>query len=48
MSINDERRLGMKIAVLDDYQEVALKMADWSTIPDCPENPAYNPVIGRI
>jgi phosphoglycerate dehydrogenase-like enzyme len=27
----------MQIAVLDDYQEIALKMADWSSIPGNPE-----------
>lgn len=27
----------MKIAILDDYQEIALKMADWSLIPGKPE-----------
>lgn len=27
----------MKIAILDDYQEIALKMADWSLIPGNPE-----------
>jgi phosphoglycerate dehydrogenase-like enzyme len=27
----------MKIAILDDYQEIALKAADWSSIPGRPE-----------
>jgi phosphoglycerate dehydrogenase-like enzyme len=27
----------LKIAILDDYQEIALKMADWSLIPGNPE-----------
>lgn len=27
----------MKIAILDDYQEIALKVADWSAIPGRPE-----------
>jgi hypothetical protein len=26
-----------KIAVLDDYQNISLKMADWSSIPGNPE-----------
>ena len=27
----------MKIAILDDYQEVAMKLTDWSSIPGHPE-----------
>jgi hypothetical protein len=27
----------MKMAILDDYQDVALEMADWSSIPGNPE-----------
>ncbi len=27
----------MKIAILDDYQDIALKIADWSLIPGNPE-----------
>jgi len=27
----------MKIAILDDYQEIAMKLADWSSIPGRPE-----------
>jgi phosphoglycerate dehydrogenase-like enzyme len=27
----------MKIAILDDYQEIAMKVADWSSIPGRPE-----------
>ena len=32
----------MKVAVLDDYQDVALKMADWSALPD-----GWEPVVFR-
>ncbi|OGO36861.1 MAG: hydroxyacid dehydrogenase [Chloroflexi bacterium RBG_16_57_8] len=31
----------MKVAILDDYQQVALKMADWSTLPDVTEVRAF-------
>src|SRR2546427_13123587 len=27
----------MRIAILDDYQEIAMKLADWSSIPCRPE-----------
>jgi len=27
----------MRIAILDDYQEIAMKLADWSSIPGRPE-----------
>jgi hypothetical protein len=27
----------MRIAILDDYQEIAMKSADWSSIPGRPE-----------
>jgi hypothetical protein len=27
----------IKIAVLDDYQNIALQMADWSSLPGNPE-----------
>ena len=32
----------MKVAVLDDYQDVALQMADWSALPD-----GWEPVVFR-
>jgi phosphoglycerate dehydrogenase-like enzyme len=32
----------IKIAVLDDYQNIALKMADWSSIPGNPEIKVFN------
>jgi phosphoglycerate dehydrogenase-like enzyme len=32
----------IKIAVLDDYQNIALKMADWSSIPGNPEISVFN------
>jgi len=32
----------MKIAILDDYQNIALKMADWSLIPGNPEIKVFN------
>jgi hypothetical protein len=32
----------IKIAVLDDYQNIALKMADWSSIPGNPEIQVFN------
>jgi phosphoglycerate dehydrogenase-like enzyme len=31
----------MRIAILDDYQQVALRMADWSTIPGATEITAF-------
>ena len=32
----------IKIAVLDDYQHISLKMADWSSIPGNPEISVFN------
>jgi phosphoglycerate dehydrogenase-like enzyme len=32
----------IKIAVLDDYQDIALEMADWSSIPGNPEIKVFN------
>ena len=32
----------MKVAVLDDYQDVALQLADWSALPD-----GWEPVVFR-
>lgn len=32
----------MKIAVLDDYQNVALKLADWSTVAERAEITVFN------
>jgi phosphoglycerate dehydrogenase-like enzyme len=34
--------LCIKIAVLDDYQNISLKMADWSSIPGNPEIRVFN------
>jgi len=31
-----------RVAVLDDYQQVALRMADWSTLPGAPEVTSYS------
>lgn len=31
----------MRIAILDDYQEIAMKLADWSSIPGRPEIKAF-------
>ena len=37
----------MKIAVLDDYQNVALKLADWSALADWAEITVFDdPVAG--
>jgi phosphoglycerate dehydrogenase-like enzyme len=38
----------MKIAILDDYQEIALKMADWSSIPDRPEIKVFSNHVSDI
>ena len=35
-----------KIAVLDDYQNVALQMADWSVLPDDAEVTVFNEYLG--
>jgi hypothetical protein len=32
----------MKIAILDDYQNVALKMADWSALSGRAESTVFN------
>src|SRR6266478_3998870 len=32
----------IKIAVLDDYQNISLRMADWSSIPGNPEIKVFN------
>jgi len=37
----------VKIAVLDDYQNIALKMADWSSIPGNPEIRVFNDHISE-
>ena len=34
--------LALKIAILDDYQNVALIMADWSALPRRAEIPIFN------
>jgi phosphoglycerate dehydrogenase-like enzyme len=38
----------IKIAVLDDYQNIALKMADWSSLPGNPEIKVFNDHISEI
>lgn len=37
-----------KIAILDDYQKIALKMADWSLIPGNPEIKVFNDHIVEL
>src|SRR3984885_2595476 len=37
----------MKIAILDDYQKIALKMADWSLIPGNPEIKVFSDHISE-
>jgi phosphoglycerate dehydrogenase-like enzyme len=38
----------IKIAVLDDYQNIALKMADWSSIPGSPEIKVFNDHVSDV
>jgi phosphoglycerate dehydrogenase-like enzyme len=38
----------IKIAVLDDYQNIALKMADWSSIPGNPEIKVFNDHVSDL
>jgi phosphoglycerate dehydrogenase-like enzyme len=38
----------MKIAILDDYQKIALKMADWSAIPGNPEITVFQDHITEL
>ncbi|MBV8900666.1 MAG: D-2-hydroxyacid dehydrogenase family protein, partial [Verrucomicrobia bacterium] len=38
----------IKIAVLDDYQDIALKMADWSSIPGNPEIKVFNDHVSDV
>jgi phosphoglycerate dehydrogenase-like enzyme len=38
----------IKIAVLDDYQNIALKMADWSSIPGNPEIRVFNDHVSEL
>ena len=38
----------MKIAILDDYQNVALEMADWSALSESAEITAFNDCKGRL
>jgi phosphoglycerate dehydrogenase-like enzyme len=40
--------LPIKIAVLDDYQNIALKMADWSSISGNPEIKVFNDHISEL
>src|ERR1700753_2038954 len=37
----------MKIAILDDYQDVALGYADWKGLPGSPEVTVFNEHISR-
>src|ERR1700722_19848423 len=43
-----KRNLKMKIAILDDYQEIALKMADWSLIPGNPEIKVFSDHVAEL
>src|SRR5258708_8122268 len=38
----------MKIAILDDYQNVALQMADWSSIPGNPEIKVFHDHLAEL
>jgi phosphoglycerate dehydrogenase-like enzyme len=38
----------IKIAVLDDYQNIALKVADWSSIPGSPEIKVFDDHISEL
>lgn len=38
----------MKIAILDDYQKIALKMADWSLIPGNPEIKVFSDHVAEL
>lgn len=38
----------IKIAVLDDYQNIALKMADWASIPGQPEIKVFNDHVSDV
>src|SRR5580704_13873051 len=38
----------IKIAVLDDYQNISLRMADWSSIPGNPEIRVFNDHISDV
>lgn len=38
----------IKIAVLDDYQNIALKMADWTSIPGHPEIKVFNDHVSDV
>lgn len=38
----------MKIAILDDYQNVALQMADWSSIPGNPELKVFHDHLAEL
>jgi phosphoglycerate dehydrogenase-like enzyme len=38
----------IKIAVLDDYQNIALKMADWASIPGHPEIRVFNDHVSDV
>jgi hypothetical protein len=37
----------MKVAILDDYQGVALKMADWSILKDKAELTVFREFMGK-
>src|SRR5712664_3638419 len=38
----------MKIGILDDYQDVALQMADWSSIPGNPEIKVFHDHVAEL
>lgn len=38
----------IKIVVLDDYQNIALQLADWTSIPGNPEIKVFNDHISEI
>jgi lactate dehydrogenase-like 2-hydroxyacid dehydrogenase len=38
----------VKIAILDDYQNIALKIADWSAIPGNPEIMVFNDHVSEL
>jgi hypothetical protein len=38
----------MKVAILDDYQNVALQLADWSRVPVCMRRSMCSTIISSI
>jgi phosphoglycerate dehydrogenase-like enzyme len=45
MEMNLDARTKIKVAILDDYQRVALKMADWSALPSHVEVTAFDDTL---